>query len=475
MTPEVGDVTGRPSRKTATLLPALLLFVALPIAADVIHLKNGGTIVADSWEARGGDLVIRQGSGRIIVPRSEVVRIEADPAHAGGGEGSTTPAAVPAADGAQPPTTSPRSREEILRVIDELKRRIGAYPLTRAENTRQLVALLNQLGAQAHRSRDFDEALARFREALGHDPHNATAQLGLAATYFSQDRDVYARTTLEQAVLEHPDHPDLHALLGDVYYSQERPEDALAAWEKANLLRPSPSLKERIDKLRREHSIDSDYRRSEAVHFTLKYDGERAGPDLGSQILTYLEEQFSVLQSRFSHYPQQPIIVIVYPQRQFYEATQAEANVAGLYDGKIRVPIGGLPQITAEARQVLVHELAHAFIAGKSRGTAPRWLHEGLAQQIEGRITPAAAGASLAREYRSLVDKSGWGQKFTYASALSFVEFLLEREGFNRLVDVLAAMGAGATPEAAFEQVTRYSLGELREAWGEALAGKYLQ
>jgi len=310
---------------------------------------------------------------------------------------------------------------------------------------------------------------------LSYDPHDATAQLGLAATYFRQDKDIYARSTLEQAILDHPDHPGLHALLGDVYYSQERPEDALAAWEKAYALRPETSLKERIDKLRREHSIDSGYQRSEAVHFTLNYDGQRAGPDLGSQILAFLEEQFSVLQTRFGHYPQQPIVVIVYPQKQFYEATQAESGVGGLYDGKIRVPIGGLQQITAEARAVLLHELAHAFIAGKSHGTAPRWLHEGIAQQIEGRVIPAAVGASLAKEYRSLEDKAGWGQTFTYASALSFVEFLLEREGFPRLVDVLEAMATGATPEAAFERVTRYTLRELREAWGEALAGKYLQ
>src|SRR5688572_18704411 len=55
MTPEIGDVNGRLVRKTAALLPALLLLVSRPIPADVIHLKNGGTIVADSWEARGGD------------------------------------------------------------------------------------------------------------------------------------------------------------------------------------------------------------------------------------------------------------------------------------------------------------------------------------------------------------------------------------------------------------------------------------
>jgi len=200
----------------------------------------------------------------------------------------------------------------------------------------------------------------------------------------------------------------MHSLLGDVYNSEERTEEALREWQRAYELKPDAPLKAKIDKLGREHSIDGAYRQSEAAHFTLKYDGERGGPDLGGQILDDLESEFKSLETRFEYYPLAPIIVIVYPQRQFYEATQADSNVAGLYDGKIRVPIGGLRQITPEARHVLLHELAHAFIAGKSRGTAPRWLHEGLAQQIEGKITPTATGTAFARAFQALENKQAW-------------------------------------------------------------------
>jgi hypothetical protein len=450
----------------ALVLPAILILGGRPAGADVVHLRNGGRIVADSWEYRGSDLVVRQGGGVIVVPRSEVAQIEAAPArdpseNSGGGR---SPAGA----------AEPRSREEALRAIDALRRRIGDHPLARAENTRQIVGLLNQLGMRAHGERDYDEAEARFREALGYDPKSAPAQLGLAATYFSRGQDLYARSILDQAILDHPDHPDLHALLGNVYYSQEKLEEALAAWQRSYALRPDRAVRERIDKLLREHAIDSDYRRSEAAHFTLKYDGEKAGPDLGAQILAYLEEEFSTLVGRFAYYPSQPIVVILYPQRQFYAATNAEANVAGLFDGKIRVPIGGLQQIRPEARRVLLHELAHAFIAGKSRGTAPRWLHEGIAQQVEGETTSRAAGATLARRYQDLAGQGGWGLEFSYPAALSLLEFLVEREGFHRLVDVLEAMAGGATVEAAFEQVTRYSLSELRDAWGKALVEKYL-
>jgi tetratricopeptide (TPR) repeat protein len=463
-----------------------LACVNAPARADIIHLKNGAIITADSWEVRGDDLVIRQGAGRIAVPRSEVVRIE--PSTGASPTPNASPTAPPAAagrvdagSGASVPAGAAGDRaagvpdDQILRAVLDLKRRINDYPLARAENTRRLVALLDQLGARALKRHDYDAALARFREALGYEAHDAGAQLGLAATYLRTDQDIFARATLEAALLDHPDDPDLHALLGDVYDGQERTEEALAEWRKAYDLRPNEVLKSKIDKLARERSIDGSYRQSEAAHFTLKYDGDRAGADLGGQILDFLEGQFRGLESRFEHYPLQPIIVILYPQRQFYEATRADANVAGLYDGKIRVPIGGLRQINAEARHVLLHELAHAFIAGKSHGTATRWLHEGLAQRIEGKTTSTTTGVALAKEFQARESKDDWGVAFSYPSALSFVEYLDDRLGFPVLVDVLQAMAGGVTDEAAFEQITRYSLKELRQAWGESLVRKYLQ
>jgi tetratricopeptide (TPR) repeat protein len=455
-------------RRRAALPCAALALLALgsPAArADIFHLKNGATISADSWEERGDQVVIHQRSGTIVVPRADIARIESEAA----ATPPTAAEATPARDQAGPTT------EQILARLEELKRRLRDYPLARAENLRQIVALLDRLGAEAYRGRDYDTARQRFGEALQYDEHDVQAQLGTAAAYLALEQDVYARTTLERALLDHPGNADLLALLGDVYNSEERPEDALEAWQKAYAVRPDASLKAKIDRLQRQHAIEGTYRRSEAAHFTLKYDGEKSGPDLEGQIVDTLEGRFSDLVNRFDYLPRQPIVVIVYPQRQFYEATQAESNVAGLYDGKIRVPIGGLTALTPEARKVLIHELAHAFIAGRSGRTAPRWLHEGLAQLIEGKTTAPAQGIPLAKEYRSLEDKSTWGTNFSYPSALSFVEFLVERHGFPVVVDALQGMSEGLAPDAAFEKATRDSLAELRKAWGEALVTRYLQ
>jgi tetratricopeptide (TPR) repeat protein len=466
-----------PARLHLRLTCAALLLLAFPrpLDADVIHLTNGGSIEADSWEESGEDLIIQQDGATIVIPQNEVSRIEATPrrGRSATGEGAAQP--VPDGGGATAPGSSTAvpaaapSREEALERIVDLKRRVRDYPMVRAENTRQLIALFNYLGEKSYIGRDYDDAVAQFREALDLDPDDARAQLGQAAAYFTTGQDLYARSILERALVTHPDDPRLLTLLGDVYNSQERPEDALQVWEKAQTLRPEHSITRRIETLRRQHAVDQSYRRSDAAHFTLKYDGERAGPDLEAEILDHLEDRFPDLVTRFDYYPTQPIIVIVYPARQFYQATLAKENVAGLFDGKIRVPSGGLRSLNDEARKVLLHELAHAFIAGKSRRTAPRWLHEGLAQLVEGKTSPPAVQADLAAKFSATTPSEAWGRTFSYPSSLSFVEYLDRHEGFFRLVEVLEMMATGVGVEEAFLDVTRYTLQELRQSWGEAL------
>ena len=73
----------------------------------------------------------------------------------------------------------------------------------------------------------------------------------------------------------------------------------------------------------------------------------------------------------------QAITVILYPLQEFREVTQAPENVAGLYDGKIRVPLGGLQRVDDAARRLLVHELTHAFVHSKTRGNCPTWRRSG--------------------------------------------------------------------------------------------------
>jgi tetratricopeptide (TPR) repeat protein len=450
---------------------AAWLWLSAAAFADIVHLKNGGTIACDRTEERGDDLVLHQGRSKIVVPRGEVSRIEKTVASPP--RGASPSGATPGVSALREPAGGGRSAA--LRRLEDLKDRLERFPLAREENLAQIVALLDALGEEDLKLRHPEEARRRFEEALAYDRRDLRAKRGLAAAHLELGQDAYARSVLERALLETPADPDLLFLLGVVAQKQDRQDEALALWEQAYAARPDPALKERLTTLKRHLGVEAGYRRTDAAHFTLRYDGDRTGPDLESAVIDELERRFPELVRQFDHLPSQPIAVVVYPQRAFFEATLAESDVAGLYDGKIRLPAGGLRELDREARAVLLHELAHAFISGKSGGRAPRWLQEGLAQWIEGRRTTHATSVQLARHWQGCCPGADWGSTFTYASALSFVEFLLDREGFHRLNLVLLEMGRGRDPEEAIRTATRFTLQDLTRQWGEDLARRHLQ
>src|SRR5262249_26023807 len=157
------------------------------------HLKNGALITADSWQEVGDHLVVHQAGGTISIPRSQVDRIEPEAAAAPAG----APAAAATPHASPGPATAPGaslkatdlSDEQLAQPMQDLTPRTPASPLAREANPRRLVGLLVEAGARGLRGRDFDAALARFREALTYDAKDARAQLGEATVYARTDQD----------------------------------------------------------------------------------------------------------------------------------------------------------------------------------------------------------------------------------------------------------------------------------------------
>jgi hypothetical protein len=216
-------------------------------------------------------------------------------------------------------------------------------------------------------------------------------------------------------------------------------------------------VRSHIETLERHQDVDGGFRRAEAAHFSLAYDGAATTPELEAEIVGYLEQQFPAVERLFDYTPREAILVVIYTERDFREATLSDSDVAGLFDGKVRVPAAGLRHLDAWSRAVLRHELAHAFVAGKSGGGAPRWLHEGLAQVVEERPTDRGIEMDLARSFETSRGNPRWGTDFTYGSALSFTQFLLARHGQHAMNAVLVAIGRGQTADAAFAAVMRDS------------------
>jgi hypothetical protein len=165
-----------------------------------------------------------------------------------------------------------------------------------------------------------------------------------------------------------------------------------------------------------------------------------------------------------AHVPERSIGVVLYPRRSFKEATASPDWVGGLFDGQVRVPIGGLTRLDSSIRRVLTHELAHAFITSKTRGNAPRWVQEGYAQVIEGRSAMGLRQA-LAQAFHILGGTASAGE-FTYPKSLSQLEFFIETWSESHFLELLDQLGRGTDIDASLRSVTGLGESEFLSAWG---------
>jgi hypothetical protein len=339
--------------------------------------------------------------------------------------------------------------------------------------TPEIAAKMTEANA-ALAARDFERALLRYDEVVDAEPDAPGPRVGYATAEMALGRDAMALPVILDGITRAPNSPDLYEVLGVLRDRDDRVEDALAAWRESFRLQPQDRVRERIEKAERELSAGRDYATSAAAHFTVRYDGA-LDQDLVASLIDFLEDQFGELTRQYRHSPPQPITVLLYPKQAFRDVTRAGTEVAGLYDGKIRVPMGGLTRLDAEARRVLTHELAHAIVQSKTRGNCPRWLHEGLAQIAEPRTLRAADTLALARTVRPEARGTWPDAAFTYPAALSLTRFLSDRRGFEQLVLLLSRLGDGDGEDAAFTALYGGTYAELAAEWAASLGAERVE
>lgn len=414
------------------LAVAMVLLAAGAVEADILHLRGGGRIRTDHWRIDGNTLLYESPAGMIGIPYAEVERIEPTP-----------------------PAVTAQKPEPDAVVPEEAPVPQGAVGLFMEAR-------------QALEKRDFEGASERFLEAIRTDPDFAAARVGYAVAVFAMDRDGLALSVIREGLARDQENPDLHEVMGDLRNREERVEDALRSWRQAYRFGPVERLQEKIEKAEREIKAGRDYAFSTAPHFNLRY-GDDMDPGLAAEIVDYLEERYWNLADLLMHAPEQPITVLLYPEQEFRDVTQAPEQVAGLYDGKIRVPLGGITRIDPRSSRLLTHELTHAVVRSKTRGNCPRWLHEGLAQRFEGRKVSRADRSSILKMMEG-IDPSRWeGKGFSYPAALSLVSYLESLREIDGLVLLLDHLGRGEDLETALRSVYSLDHGELCRRWSDEL------
>lgn len=441
-------------RLAQALVPWIGLALTTAARADRIHLEGGGVVEADSWAEEGDRLRIEGPAGSIRIPKSIVVRIEAAPPverASGGKPRSEGIAGLPA----------PGSRPSFRRASGRREKDDGEQRLER----------LFVEGRRALAARDYEQAAACFQEAISVEPASTSARTGYAVAVMALGRDQMALPVVLDGLALDPASADLHELLGDLRDREERVDLAQEAWREAFRLFPNDRLRSKIERAARELAAGRDFAFSAAAHFNLRYEGT-LDRSLAADVLDYLEDRYAELSGQFRHAPEQPITVILYPALQFRNVTRAGEGVGGVYDGKIRVPLGGLSRLEERARRVLVHELAHAFVQSKTRGNCPRWLHEGIAQRFEGRPLTRADAAKVQSLLGATAAENWESRGFSYPAALSLTAFLESLRGWDGLLELLDRLGRGEAAGAALDAVYGAPYDELCRRWAaEVSAG----
>ncbi len=345
-------------------------------------------------------------------------------------------------------------------------------------------ALAHHAAAQFELSHgDMEHALADERTALTYAPDEPALLMNVAYMHLRRSEYKESLDYLERARGAAPDNADVAKLAGWAYYGMNKMDQAVAEWKRALALRADPEVQAALDKAERDRREEASYKENESSHFTLRYSGA-AEPELAREVLHTLEAHFSEIESELDFTPPDSIGVVLYTQEAFADITRAPGWVGALNDGRIRVPVQGLSGMTPELSRVLKHELTHSFVGQKTRGRAPTWIQEGLAQWMEGKRSGDDAD-TLAQIYEqghadSLGNLEGrWmglssnAAAYAYAWALANVEYIVETGGMGDIERILDLIANGTSTEDALREVLHSDYNDLMQSTAEYLRKTY--
>jgi len=483
-------------RRSASLV--LLLLLAVHSAwADTIVLKDGRRISATNVTVEGDRVYYETASGRSSLPKSEVERIEIGNSS---GPGSTVPTDLPLlmprvelgggyADVARAAVHDGAVDGDSLARLEGEARSGGAAAVTRLAVAYDAAALFE------FKRGDIEQALYLLRRGLTFAPEHLSLLLNLSRLQLRRGEYFAALDSLERAERLAPDDADTAVLLGWAHRRTNRLDRTVEEWKRALSLRPDPKLQALLESTERDLGEERTYRAEESSHFALRYSGSATALFLPGEVLRTLESHFRDLQTQLNFTPPEFIAVILYTDQAFADITGAPRWAGAANDGRIRVPVHGLSAVDDRLSRVLKHELTHSFIYQKTGGLCPTWIHEGLAQWMEGKRSEKSATALAKRieQTQARAQSSGrssvapgwleasWTQRsteeaaFLYALSLAMIEYIIGTNGMGDIERLLGAISAQPSTEAALRSTLRMNYPELQRETARYLRRTYVQ
>jgi hypothetical protein len=371
------------------------------------------------------------------------------------------------------PTPDPAGREQTIAALH--RRASQAAP--GSDEAQAVAGALAVIGREYLDGGEPGRAAELLGEAYALDEGNGLILAELTLAHLALGDSATARLYLrlaEQRATSAP--PEIFAVLGDVYERLHRLEDAAAAWEEfARFGGQDPAVLARLRRARDELAAARGQRSREAAPFRIYADPgvEEEAVAAAAERLTAAYASQSAL---FSAELPEPQIAVLYAGRAYFSLAAVPDWVGGAYDGKIRVAV---PRGAADPGGILAHELAHAFVRTASADRAPAWLHEGLAQWLEGRRMPRDALAEALRagapaptlaalEARFTARRTREEARVAYAQALSLVEHLVRVRGEGAVACLVRRLAGAASFDEALRAETGLGEEELLSGWRRA-------
>ncbi len=329
--------------------------------------------------------------------------------------------------------------------------------------------LLATVAAQDRVARQPALAAGRLRRAIELRPDDPEPRAGLVASLLEASDWTGAEAAARDLLARDPRHPEALRALGFALMRQDQNREALEALRASLEAREDPATRALFERVQKAQSDERGMTEQRLAHFNVRYDGE-THEDVGREILRALERHYATLARTFDHQPASTIPVVLFSEQSYFDATGAPFWSGGQYshfDGRVSIPIGGLsPALTPTLDDVLLHEVGHAFIGDLSRGVAPRDVHEGLAQYLEGRRVASALGPA---GLTALSEGRMPEVNTFYYSALAFVEQLQAERGQGGINELLRVMGETGSVDEGFRRVYGRDHNQAAQAWADRL------
>lgn len=287
-----------------------------------------------------------------------------------------------------------------------------------------------------------------------------------------------AAATLERAGARGDSHKTLFNIyirLGRQSFGAGDTTAALEYYEKASAIGPADErLMAAIESLRKEAAVEAGMGATDNRHFVVKFDGGENAV-AGHLIGLLLEEAYAKVGADLNFYPEERIEAVLYSRENFRDITRSPSWAGAIYDGRIKVPAGGVTEKTEALERVLFHEYTHAIVHRLSAGRAPTWLNEGIAQYEEGRTSSsyadelAEAAASGALRLRGLegsfMGLSSQSAQAAYLVSLSATEYIIREFGLFSVRKIIENIGSGMSTSEAIHAAIYLSYDDLEKSW----------